>query len=164
MKPEYKLVAKAKYVELTAQLADTLWREVYARRFSKKQLDAILQQQQSAEAIEEQIDQACNYFIVFLAGKPVGYYAWQMQGGLLFLAHLYLKPEVRGRGIGRDILQSFERLARADGKTAVAARVGQKQLEAQGFFKGGGYRPLRPVQTTLAPGIVWDEFWMEKRL
>ena len=32
------------------------------------------------------------------------------------------------------------------------------------FFKGGGYRPLRPVQTTLAPGIVWDEFWMEKRL
>ncbi len=164
MKPDYKLVAKAKYIQLTADLADSIWRECYARRFTKKQLDAILAARQSAEAIETQMDEGSNYFLVMLAGKPVGYYAWQMQGGLLFLQHLYLTAEVRGRGIGRDIMQSCERLARADGKTAVALTAGQKCLETLGFFKGGGYRPLRPVETVLAEGIVWEEFWMEKRL
>lgn len=164
MKPEYKLVAKAKYIQLTAQLADELWREVYARRLTPRQLDAVLERQQSAEAIEEQIDADYNYFIVFLAGKPVGYYAWQMQGSILYLAHLYLAPGVRGRGIGRDILQSCERLARADGRTAVAAVVGQKKLDTQGFFKGGGYKALRAVQQPLADGILWDALWMEKRL
>lgn len=164
MKPDYKLVAKAKYVQLTARLADEIWRECWARRLNAKQLTAVLENLQSAEAIEAQIDADWNYFIVFLAEQPVGYYAWQMQGGVLFLGQLYLKKEVRGRGIGRDIMQSCERLARADGKTAVALTVGQKELETQGFFKGGGYRILRPVTTPLAPGITREEYWMEKRL
>ena len=164
MKPDYKLVAKAKYVQLTAALADEIWRECYARRYSKKQLDAILEAQQSAEVIEAQIDADWNYFVVVLAEKPVGYYAWQMQGSVLFLGHLYLRREVRGKGIGREILQACERLARADGKTAVALTVGQKELEAQGFFKGGGYKALRPVTACPAPGIAREEYWMEKRL
>ena len=164
MKPEYKLVAKAKYVQLVCALADEIWRECYARRLTKKQLDAVLETQQSVEAIEAALDEDANYFLVLLAGKPVGYYAWQMQGGILFVQHLYLKPEARGRGIGRDILQSCERLARADGKTAVALIASQKNLETLGFFKGGGYRPLRPLQQELAAGIAWDAYWMEKRL
>lgn len=164
MKPDYKLVAKAKYIQLTAALADEIWRECYARRFSKKQLDAILEANQSAEAIEEQIDANWNYFVIVLADKPVGYYAWQMQGGVLYLGHLYLKPEARHHGIGRDVIQSCERLARADGKTAVALTVGQKELETQGFFKGGNYKILRPVATALAPDIVREDYWMEKHL
>ena len=147
MKPEYKLVAKAKYVELTAQLADTLWREVYARRFSKKQLDAILQQQQSAEAIEEQIDQACNYFIVFLAGKPVGYYAWQMQGGLLFLAHLYLKPEVRGRGIGRQVVETLCRRGAALGyRELFVSEIYDWNSASRRCFEGAGFQAYEKTE------------------
>ena len=39
MKPDYKLVAKAKYIHATADLASELWHEVYKRYYPAKQLD-----------------------------------------------------------------------------------------------------------------------------
>ena len=164
MKPEFKLVAKARYIQMTADLADSIWRECYARRFNSKQLTAILENLQSAEAIEADMDDDVNYELVMLGSKVAGYFAWQMKGGTMHIKHIYLEASARGKGIGRQILQSCERLARADGKTAVGVAVGQKQLETQGFFKGAGYRILRPMDTELAPGILWPEYWMEKRL
>jgi GNAT superfamily N-acetyltransferase len=164
MKPEYKLVAKAKYVQKLSALGGGIFRECYARRFAPKQLEALIDAQLSPEAIEAQMDAGMNYFLVLLAEEPVGFFAWQMQGGVLYLAHLYLQPGARGHGIGRDIVQSCERLARADGKTALTAHVGQKQLETLAFFKGGGYRPLRPETLTPAPGLPWECFRLEKHL
>lgn len=164
MKPEYKLVAKNKYIALAAALADEIWREAYARRFTPKQLTAILTAQQSAEAIEAEMDAGSNYFIVLLAEKPVGYYAWVMRGGTLVLTQLYLKAEVRRRGIGRDIVQSCERLARADGKGGVEAVVGQKCLDTQAFFKALGYRQTAAAPAVLAEGISWDTVTLTHRL
>ena len=44
MKPDYKLVAKAKYIHTTADLASELWHEVYKRYFPAKELDALVEQ------------------------------------------------------------------------------------------------------------------------
>ena len=41
MKPDYKLVAKAKYIHATADLASELWHEVYKRYYPAKQLDTL---------------------------------------------------------------------------------------------------------------------------
>ena len=60
MKPDYKLVAKAKYIHMTADLASEVWHEVYKRYFPAKQLDALIENLQSADAIEEDIDNDVN--------------------------------------------------------------------------------------------------------
>ena len=112
MKPDYKLVAKAKYIHMTADLASEVWHEVYKRYFPAKQLDALVDSLQSADAIEEDIDNDVNYFLVFLGSSLIGYFAWKMENTSLHLLHLYLKPEYRGKAIGRDIVLSCERLAR----------------------------------------------------
>ena len=66
MKPDYKLVAKAKYIHATADLASELWHEVYKRYYPAKQLDTLVEELQSADAIEEDIDNDVNYFLVVL--------------------------------------------------------------------------------------------------
>ena len=63
MKPDYKLVAKAKYIHTTADLASELWHEVYKRYYPAKQLDTLVDTLQSADAIEEDIDNDVNYFL-----------------------------------------------------------------------------------------------------
>ena len=128
MKPDYKLVAKAKYIHNTADLASELWHEVYKRYYPAKQLDALVEELQSADAIEADIDNDVNYFLVFLGGKLIGYFAWKMENTALHLMHLYLKPEYRGKAIGRDIVQTCERLAKGEG------------------FKALRYRELRPAE------------------
>ena len=146
MKPDYKLVAKAKYIHATADLASELWHEVYKRYYPAKQLDTLVEELQSADAIEEDIDNDVNYFLVVLGGKTIGYFAWKMENTALHLMHLYLRPEYRGKALGRDIVLSCERLARGEGKGRVWCTVHAKALPVQQFFKALRYRNLKPAE------------------
>ena len=163
MKPDYKLVAKAKYIHMTADLASELWHEVYKRCYPAKQLDTLVDTLQSADAIEEDIDNDVNYFLVFLGDKLIGYFAWKMENTALHLIHLYLTPEYRGKALGRDIVATCERLARGEGRGRVYCEVHNKALPVMQFFKARGYRPLRPGETIVA-GMELPQTVLERML
>ena len=151
MKPDYKLVAKAKYIHMTADLASEVWHEVYKRYFPAKQLDALIENLQSADAIEEDIDNDVNYFLVFLGSSLIGYFAWKMEN-----------TSLRGKAIGRDIVASCERLARGEGRGRVWCGVNAKALPVQQFFKARGYRSLGPAESE--GGIERNELIFERML
>ena len=163
MKPDYKLVAKAKYIHAAADLASELWHEVYKRYYPAKQLDTLVDALQSADVIEEDIDNDVNYFLVFLGDKLIGYFAWKMENTALHLLHLYLRPEYRGKALGRDILASCERLARGEGRGRVSCEVYAKCLPVMQFFKARGYRVLAPAETVVE-GIPMQLTTLEKML
>lgn len=163
MKPDYKLIAKARYIEMTASLASELWHEVYRRYYPAKQLDALIAAQQSAEAIEQDIDDDVNYFLVQFGDKTAGYFAWKMENTSLHLLHLYLKPEYRGKAVGRDIVATCERLARGEGRGRVWCTVHVKALPVQQFFKARGYRALRTEETDVN-GVLKNEIIFEHML
>ncbi len=163
MKPDYKLVAKAKYIHMTADLASELWHEVYKRYYPAKQLDTLVDTLQSADAIEEDIDNDVNYFLVFLGDKLIGYFAWKMENTALHLLRLYLKPEYRGKALGRDIVNTCERLARGEGRGRVYCEVHNKALPVMQFFKARGYRPLCPGENVVA-GIEMQQTVLERML
>lgn len=163
MKPDYKLIVKARYIQQTAGLAGELWREVYRRYYPAKQLEALIDAQQSAEAIESDIDAGANYFLVQLGDKTVGYFAWKIETASLHLLHLYLKPEYRGKAMGRDIVVTCERLARGEGCGRVWCTVHAKALPVQQFFKARGYRPLR-AEDTCVNGVTKNEILFEHML
>ena len=163
MKPDYKLVAKAKYIHMTADLASELWHEVYKRYYPAKQLDTLVDTLQSADTIEEDIDNDVNYFLVFLGDKLIGYFAWKMENTALHLIHLYLKPEYLGKALGRDIVATCERLARGEGRGRVYCEVHNKALPVMQFFKARGYRPLRPGENVVA-GIELQQTVLERML
>jgi hypothetical protein len=102
MKPDYKLVAKAKYIHANADLASEIWHEVYKRYYPAKQLDTLVETLQSADAIEEDIDNDVNYFLVVLGGKTIGYFAWKMENTAL-----------------RRVAADYERVKRAFGPEEV---------------------------------------------
>ena len=163
MKPDYKLVAKAKYIHLTADLAAEVWQECYQKFYPPKQLAALVGALQSPDAIEADIDGGANYFVVQLGGKPIGYFAWKMEPTALHLLHLYLLPAYRGKALGRDILASCERLARSDGKGRVPAAGPPKTLPGVAFLKDPG-DPPRPPPPPEAEGIRMDLTPVEKFL
>ena len=148
MKPDYKLVAKAKYIHANADLASEIWHEVYKRYYPAKQLDTLVETLQSADAIEADIDNDVNYFLVVLGGKTIGYFAWKMENTALHLLHLYLKPEYLARGEGRGRLY---------------CEVHTKCLPVLQFFKTKGYRVLGPAEAEAA-GIPMQLTTLEKML
>lgn len=86
---------------------------------------------------------------VFLAGPrraPAGYalvcYGWSIEyGGLdAYLDELYLRPAVRGRGIGGDVLQSLSHYLAEKGAGALALEVDYDNEAAIRTYERSGFQ------------------------
>ncbi len=83
----------------------------------------------------------------------------RLPDGACELKRMYVVPELRGRGIGRELLAALERAARDLGYTVARLDTGPRQPGAEAMYRRSGYRPTgnfndNPVAT----------FFGEKRL
>jgi putative acetyltransferase len=58
------------------------------------------------------------------------------------LKRMYVVPEVRGRGLGRVVLEALEAEARRLGYTGIVLETGVGQAEALGLYTSAGYEPI----------------------
>jgi GNAT superfamily N-acetyltransferase len=134
-----------------AELAHEIWYEFYVPLIGRAQVDYMVDRFQNAAAMQAQIDQGYEYFLVKQAdtdgkAREIGYCALQEQAdGALFLSKFYLLKSTRGSGTGRKCMEFIEELARrrglADRQQRQSVRTG---LSAAGFpdcrRAGDGYR------------------------
>lgn len=85
------------------------------------------------------------FFIIRCSGKPAGC------GGVRFygteygeLMRMYVRPEFRGKGFGKLILQYLEKYAFDHGIKVLRLKTGIFQPEALGMYDRCGYRVIRP--------------------
>ncbi len=73
------------------------------------------------------------------------------------LKRLYVEPEFRQHGIGRELMQRSEREARARGyKSLVLTTSAEMMPLAQGLYDSLGYRTTETYRTDMPyPGIRW---------
>ena len=147
MKPDYKLVAKAKYIHMTADLASEVWHEVYKRYFPAKQLDALVDSLQSADSIEEDIDNDVNYFLVFLGSSLIGYFAWKMETLRSICSTSTSSPNTAARPSAGTSWRPASVWPGARAGAASRCGVNAKALPVQQFFKARGYRSLGPAES-----------------
>ncbi|MBR4949635.1 MAG: GNAT family N-acetyltransferase, partial [Clostridia bacterium] len=94
--------AKSEQIEI---LAKEIWNEHYIKILSKEQIDYMLQNFQSQKAIENQIKDGYNYFVMKIDGKIMGYTGIVFQEEKMFLSKLYIKKEARNKGVGKTTLE-----------------------------------------------------------
>ena len=162
MKPDYKLVAKAKYIHANADLASEIWHEVYKRYYPAKQLDTLVETLQSADAIEADIDNDVNYFLVVLGGKTIGYFAGRWRIRLCTCSTSTSGPSTGARhwaGISWPPASVWPGVSRG----RLYCEVHTKCLPVLQFFKTKGYRVLGPAEAEAA-GIPMQLTTLEKML
>ena len=83
------------------------------------------------------------FLVVRDGGRPVGC------GGVARfdetraeLKRMYVVPEMRGRGLGRLLLEALEGEARLLGYTGIVLETGVGQLESLGLYASAGYEPI----------------------
>jgi GNAT superfamily N-acetyltransferase len=72
---------------------------------------------------------------------------------------MYVCPEHRGRGVGRELLEALEDRASEMGCTAVRLDTGNRQAQAIGLYLAAGYTDIDAYSSNR-----WAERWFEKRL
>lgn len=72
------------------------------------------------------------------------------RGNLHYIAHLGVRPELRGQGIGTRLLEHLLKLGRERRRTVAALDVAETNPRAQSLYEKTGFWVVREVESTLA--------------
>ncbi len=76
-------------------------------------------------------------------GETIGFGAVHVvEPGVVEIKRMWLKPDVRGRGLGRFLLKHLENRARALGARRVILGVNEELVEAFGLYRASGYEQV----------------------
>lgn len=161
-------VTQPEQVAAVAALAHEIWYEFYVPLIGRAQVDYMVEKFQSAPAIEAQLGQGYEYFLVRRDGAGqgayIGYCAIQEQaGGALFLSKFYLHRSARGTGTGRRFMEFIEGLARARGLSLLWLTVNKGNPSVQ-VYRRLGFRIAADLMMDIGGGFVMDDYRMEKTL
>ncbi|MEL0456276.1 GNAT family N-acetyltransferase [Flavobacteriaceae bacterium SZ-1-7] len=145
---------------LIEHLADAIWREHYISIIGKPQVDYMLGKFQSAMAVENQILDGFEYFLLYFDGTPVGYISIKPEVTALFLSKIYVLSGFRGKNIGKTAMRYVEEKAKDYSLKSIRLTVNKnnsktiKAYEKLGFIKDGA------IVIDIGNGFLMDDFVM----
>jgi diamine N-acetyltransferase len=154
---------------VVAALAHEIWYEFYVPLIGRAQVDYMVAKFQNAPAMQAQIDQGYEYFLVRRqdasgGANDIGYCAVQEQPErVMFLSKFYLHRGARGAGTGRRCMEFIEGLARRRGLNLLWLTVNKGNPSVQAYQRLG-FRIAAELVMDIGGGFVMDDFRMEKSL
>jgi len=100
-------------------------------------------------------DSSARILVARDAGRPVGFAYVSVQsslergGRVLWVEQLYVRPDLRGRGIGGQLLQAALEVARSSGCLAAELEVDGSHGRAANLYLRVGFQPLQRVHYLL---------------
>jgi putative acetyltransferase len=83
------------------------------------------------------------FLVAYLGSAPVGCGAVRAIGEAVGeIKRMYVSPAVRGRGVGRSVLDALEAEARRLGMRRLVLETGVRQREALALYRRVGYLPI----------------------
>src|SRR5690606_12903410 len=86
-------------------LAREIWEEHYTPIIGAVQVAYMLEKFQSVKAMEEQVEEGYEYFMIQEADQLVGYLAFKEEADGLFLSKVYVHASARGKGFGKAAIE-----------------------------------------------------------
>ena len=164
--PVFQPVASTVDVAETARLADVIWREHYLPIIGQAQVDYMLAQFQSAQAIAAQIANGYEYYLIIYQGQSAGYAAVvaDLDAASLLLSKIYVEKSLRGHGLGKKTLEFIEDLCRQRGLNTIWLTVNKNNTASIACYERVGFINAGPIVQDIGGGFVMDDFKMEKKI
>ena len=121
-------------------------RETCAGHYSREVIEiwaGRLRPEKYAEAIDRY-----DFFVAEEDGVVVGFGELGRETGAV--QGLYVSPDVKGRGVGRELLRTLEERARAYGLKSLSLT---SSLNAVPFYERAGFRAVEELTETIGPGV-----------
>lgn len=153
-------------IKETAILAQRIWNEHYTPIIGKEQVDYMLANFQSEQAIKNQINEGYRYFLTYYNDKAIGYFAIlaDVKDGSLFLSKFYVDKNFRGQGIGRRCIAYMENICRERGLNRIWLTVNKYNSSSIKAYEKFGFKKVEELVQDIGNGFVMDDYKMEKIL
>jgi ribosomal protein S18 acetylase RimI-like enzyme len=152
---------------IIGELARRIWRASFPGMITDEQIEYMLAQRYSPEAMREAAATGrLTYEVLRVDGEPLAFAAHgPREGSSEFkLQQLYVHPEWQGRGLGGYLLDHLESIAREQGRTSMVLTVNRRNQRARAVYERRGYSVRSEVEIEIGNGFVMDDYVMEKRL
>lgn len=158
------LAKTEKHLQQIESLADTIWREHYTSIIGEEQVAYMLQKFQSVSAMNAQIKEGYDYYLVHKNETPVGYFSIQKRGKSMFLSKLYVLKLYRGQGIGKASMDYINEQAKAYGCKKITLTVNRNNENTIRAYGALGFKNVGEQMADIGEGFVMDDYILDKVL
>jgi ribosomal protein S18 acetylase RimI-like enzyme len=149
---------------LLEALARQIWTPHYTPLIGSEQVDYMLDQFQSKDAIRRDIENGYVYDIAFVGNDACGYSATRNDGDSHFLSKLYVRENCRGRGIARMLVSCAAQRARQAGAAAIRLTCNKRNADSLAAYARLGFTVAGECVASIGSGFVMDDYILEKKL
>ena len=147
-----------------ANLAATIWREHYTPIIGNKQVDYMLDKFQSASAIEGQVADGYEYFVLNYNAEAAGYISVKCEADTLFLSKIYVLSSCRGKKIAKNAMRFIEEKAKNNQLKYIRLTVNIHNTNSIKAYEKMGFVNSGPTVADIGNGFIMDDYLMIKTL
>ena len=159
---KFNIATTKNQFEAIAQLADTIWREHYIPIIGLEQVDYMVENYQSAEAMYSQYIDGYHYFMINYNNLFVGYISIKKEDYSLFLSKIYISKEYRGKKIGKSAIDFVQEKALEMNCKSILLGVNRFNVNTIAAYKAMGFKIIGEMITDIGNGFIMDDYKMEK--
>ncbi|PCH49274.1 MAG: GNAT family N-acetyltransferase [Flavobacteriaceae bacterium] len=153
-------------IEITAQLAHKIWNAHYVPIIGQSQVNYMLDKFQNFNAINNQIKNGYEYFLIFTSEKAVGYLCLVTDNSLkkLMISKIYIEKDVRGSGFGMQLIDFTNKLAKKKGMKTIWLTVNKNNSNSIEWYEKLNFKIVKEVKMDIGNNYVMDDFVLELQL
>ncbi len=155
--------AEKKDVPAIRAIAEASWKVTYVDIISVDQMAYMLEWMYGEEVLNCHLENGEQVFLLEEEeGEVLGFAAYSFHypaEGVCRLHKLYLRPDQKGKGLGKRLMEEVKQRAREAGLREVQLNV-NKQNPAYRFYLASGFSVLREEVLEIGEGYVMDDYVM----
>ncbi|NMA96336.1 MAG: GNAT family N-acetyltransferase [Clostridiales bacterium] len=160
-----KVISKSQ-IQRVADLAREIWHEHYIPIIGIKQVNYMIANFQSIDAITGQIEDGYKYYLVKYQGQYAGYFAIlnDIKNSHMFLSKLYIHKNFRALGLARSCVIYMEDICRELNLTTIWLTVNKYNDIAIKAYLSMGFVNVESITQDIGNGFIMDDYRMEKKI
>lgn len=159
---KFNIATTRNQFEAIAQLANIIWREHYIPIIGLEQVDYMVKNFQSAEAMYSQYLDGYAYFMIIHDNQFVGYISIKKEEESLFLSKIYVSKDYRGKKIGKSAMNFCEEKALEMHCKSITLGVNRFNVKSIAAYQAMGFKITGEMITDIGHGFIMDDYKMEK--
>ena len=148
-------------IEQVSSLAREIWQEHYLPIIGEKQVEYMLSNFQSVMAIEQQIKDGYEYYLLIDNDSPVGYMSYGFESNYIFLSKLYVLSSSRGKGVGKKAIQYIVDSVKKSKLDFIRLTVNKNNLQSIAAYRKIGFIVASEQVKPIGNGFVMDDYVLE---
>lgn len=153
-------------IQQTADLAHKIWNQHFPPIIGQEQVDYMVRNLQSSEAIANQIKDGYEYFLMSDENLKIGYLAIKadLEKSKMMISKLYLDSSARGADHGKFMLDFVVNECRERGINTIWLTVNRHNSGPIEWYKRRGFVVTEEKKMDIGNGFFMDDFIMEYRV